>query len=187
MSRKQVLLLIGAQVDLLADPPIGVPDARVVRANLKRVLSAGRKYLPPNRIIHVRAELSEPPYRETPGWHLLFPPEENEPVLDKPKNNAFEGTGLAQLIPTDAQVVVAGIQSDFCIRATCSAALDRGNDVILIQGAHATYDREEPMEVGYPPPRTPADEVQLEIEAELDEAGVVLKTMEHLDEVFLKG
>jgi len=105
----------------------------------------------------------------------------NEHVLDKFKNNAFAGTRLGELIPTDAEMVVVGMQSDFCVRATCSAALGRGNDVLLIRGAHATYDR---LEVWNGGGITPARIIESEIEAELEEAGVVLLDMKDLPKIF---
>ena len=69
----------------------------------------------------------------TPGWQLAFPPRPDEPVLDKTKNNAFAGTQLGELVDRNAAIVVVGMQSDFCVRATCSYALGRGNSVFLVE------------------------------------------------------
>ena len=70
--------------------------------------------------------------------------------------------------------MIVGMQSDFCIRATCSAALARGNEVRLVRRAHGTYDRVEYHNHGVV---TPASEVEKEIEGELEEAGVVMLEM----------
>ncbi|OCH89588.1 Isochorismatase hydrolase [Obba rivulosa] len=179
----RVLLVLDAQHAYLADPPLGVPAARTVSANILRVLEHARAQAPPPRIVHVRnaGESGEADEPHTPGWQLVFAPRPHEPVLDKTKNNAFEGTRLAELVPPDADLVVIGIQSDFCVRATCSAALARGNNVVLVRGAHGTYDRNETWAGGTV---TPAKQVEEEIEAELEEAGVVLLEMHELSELF---
>ncbi|KAH7929227.1 Isochorismatase hydrolase [Leucogyrophana mollusca] len=179
----RVLLLVDAQVGMLADPPNGVPSAKIVRQNIQRILEQARVVEHPPRIIHVRntgdvGEVDEP---NTPGWQLAFPPLPHEYVIDKLKNNAFAGTHLGDLIAPEAEIIVVGMQSDFCIRATCSAALGRGNEVLLIRGAHATYDR---LEVWNGGGITPANAIEAEIEAELEEAGVALFDMKDLPGLF---
>lgn len=47
-------------------------------------------------------------------------------------------------MPESATVIVAGMQSEYCIRETSLAALRRGHPVVLVRGAHATYDGEAP-------------------------------------------
>ena len=181
----RVLLLLDCQVSRLADPPLRVPSACTVGPNIARVLAAARSCPLPlrPRIIHVRkcGAPGDPDERGLPGWALVHDPLPDEPVLDKRKNNAFTGTALADLVPQDAELVVVGLESDFCVRATCSAALARGNEVLLIRGAHATYDRIEYWDGGT---STPAEKVQREIEEELEEAGVVLLEMSALRSLY---
>jgi nicotinamidase-related amidase len=45
------------------------------------------------------------------------------------------------------RVVIAGLQSDYCVRETTLGALARGLEVTLVSDAHSTYDS---------PPRTAA-------------------------------
>ncbi|KZT06076.1 uncharacterized protein LAESUDRAFT_631245, partial [Laetiporus sulphureus 93-53] len=181
----RVLLLLDVQVAPLSDPPLGVPSARTVGPNIAKVLATARASPPASRprIVHVRnaGHSGEPDEPHTPGWQLVHMPHLNEPVLDKRKNNAFAGTALAEHVPPDAELVVVGLQSDFCVRATCSAALGRGNEVLLIRGAHATYDRVEFWDGGT---NTPAARVESEIEEELEEAGVVILEMKDLPKLF---
>ncbi|KAF8638962.1 hypothetical protein AX17_001823 [Amanita inopinata Kibby_2008] len=182
-NRHHILLLLDMQVAMLADPPIGVPASHLVRNNLSHILSQARSARPPPLIVHVRntGDVGEPDELNTPGWQLIFPPLSGEVVIDKMKNNAFAGTELAEIIPDDAEIVVTGFQTDFSIRATCSAALARGNEVLLIKGAHATYDRIEVLHGGG---ITPAKKIEAEIEGELEEAGVHLLDMRDLPGLF---
>lgn len=183
---QRVLLLIAVQKCMLSPAPVGVPAATTVGPNIAKILSHARDLPHPPLIIHVRnsgdqGEADEP---NTPGWHLVHDPLPGEPVIDKTKNNAFTGTRLAEYIRSDAEIVVAGMQSDFCVRATCSTALIRGNLVLLIREAHATYDRLDVWNSGMATSVTPADTVQKEIEAELEEAGVILLEMKDLPQIF---
>ena len=134
--------------------------------------------------MHVRnnGDVGEPDEPHSSGWELIFPALPGEITIDKRKNNAFAGTPLANIVASDAEIVVAGFQTDYSIRATCSAALGRGNEVILIKGAHGTYDRIEVLHGGG---ITPAWRIEAEIEAELEEAGVHLLEMKDLPGIFM--
>lgn len=179
----RVLLLVDVQVAMLAPPPQGVHSATSIKANVSRILTQARSAKPPPLIIHVRntGEKGDPDEPNTSGWQLVFSPLPNEPVIDKLKNNAFAGTKLADLIENDAEIVVVGMQTDYCIRATCSAALGRGNEVLLIKGAHATYDGMQAWNGGV---KIPASTIEADTEAELEEAGVVLLEMSDLPGIF---
>ncbi|KAJ4464945.1 hypothetical protein J3R30DRAFT_2958826 [Lentinula aciculospora] len=180
---KRVLLLLDVQVCNLCDPPKGAPSAALLRTNIFRVLSTARNAKPPPRIIHVRncGEQGEPDETKSPGWQLFFPPLVHEHVVDKLKNNAFAATRLAELVPPEAEIVVVGLGSDFSVRATCSVALDRGNEVILIRGAHGTFDRVEVLHGGG---ITPAFRIEAEVEAELEEAGVLILDLKDVQGIF---
>lgn len=182
-NEHHILLLLDVQVAMLADPPIGVPASHSVRNNLDRILTQARDARPPPLIIHVRntGDVGDPDERDAPGWQLIFTPLEHELVIDKMKINAFAGTNLTDIIPENAEIVVVGFQTDFSIHATCIAALARGNEVLLIRGAHATYDRIEVLHGGG---ITPAKKIEAEIEAELEEVGVHLLDMKDLPGLF---
>ena len=182
-NSRHVLLLLDIQVSMLQDPPIGVPAAHSVRNNLACIIAQARDARPPPLIIHVRnaGDVGDPDEPDTEGWQLIFPVRENELVIDKMKNNAFAGTELADVIPPDAEIVIVGFQTDFSIRATCTAALARGNEVVLIRGAHATFDR---IEVQHGGGITPAKKIEADIEANLEEAGVHLLDMADLPGLF---
>lgn len=141
----RVLLLLDVQEGMFSGKK-AVPSAPQVRNNITTILNHARyKANPPPLIIHVRNDggSGEPDEKGSPGWQLIHKPLPEELVIDKSKNNAFAGTKLEKLIPENAVIVVAGLQSDFCVRATCSAALHRGNNVLLIRGSHTTFDRLE--------------------------------------------
>lgn len=74
-----------------------------------------------------------------------------EPVVHKRYGDSFEGTDLEQQLAAlgVGHLVVAGAQSDACIRSTIHGAFTRGYDVTLVTDAHTTEDL---TEWGAPPP-----------------------------------
>ncbi len=157
-----VLLLVDVQRNMLL-PPTPVPAAAVVSAAigdlLRRARAAGAG------IVHVRncgAE-GDPDVPGAPGWELVNDVRDGEPVVDKRAPDAFAGTELASLLPEGADVVLAGMQSEYCVGATALSAQRRGHHVTLVRGAHATYDGELPAAV-----------VARQVEAGLRAAGVAV-------------
>jgi nicotinamidase-related amidase len=157
-----VLLLVDVQRNMLG-PPEPVPAAASVGAALAGLLDRARAAGAP--VVHIRNNGSsgDPDAPGSPGWELIHPVAPGEHVVDKYEPDAFSAKELPGLVPASATVVVAGMQSEYCVRATSLAALSRGNTVVLARGAHATYDGEEP-----------ATAVSASVEAELEAAGVAV-------------
>jgi nicotinamidase-related amidase len=66
-----------------------------------------------------------------------------EPLVHKSHGDSFEGTDLEQVL-ADAGIghlVVAGAESDACIRSTIHGAFTRGYDVTLVADAHTAGDK----------------------------------------------
>jgi nicotinamidase-related amidase len=74
-----------------------------------------------------------------------------EAVVHKRYGDSFEGTDLEQVLAAQGvgHLVVAGAQSDACIRSTIHGAFTRGYDVTLVSDAHTTEDL---TQWGAPPP-----------------------------------
>ncbi|KAI0706506.1 Isochorismatase hydrolase [Earliella scabrosa] len=180
---QRVLMVLDVQYNMLAPPPAGIPAGATIGPNIQSILAYARAAVPPPRIVHIRncGDAGEPDEPGTRGFELVNAPLPGEYVVDKRKNNAFVGTDLGKIIPPTAEIIMVGMQSDFCIRATCSAALSRGNEVLLVRGAHATYDRVEYHNHGL---ITSASEVSKEIEDELEEAGVIMLEMKEAPGMF---
>ena len=71
--------------------------------------------------------------------------QESEPVVHKRYGDAFEDTELETVL-ADRQVgrlIVAGAQTDACIRSTLHGAIVRGYDATLVSDAHTTEDLSE--------------------------------------------
>src|SRR6476620_7427975 len=78
------------------------------------------------------------------GWQYIPQLQRNddEPLVHKHYGDAFEETGLEQLLAERkvGRLVVTGAQTDACIRSTLHGALVRGYDATLVEDAHTTED-----------------------------------------------
>ncbi|WP_210526297.1 isochorismatase family protein [Rubellimicrobium arenae] len=71
-------------------------------------------------------------------------PVQGDGIVQKSDCDSFAGTELQALLRACGvdRVVVCGLQTDFCVDATCRAALRLGYDVVLAADAHSTFDRD---------------------------------------------
>lgn len=80
----------------------------------------------------------------SPGWEIVpeLVPAEGEPVVHKTYGDSFEGTDLEAVLADRGvgRLVVAGAQTDMCIRSTLHGAITRGYDATLVEDAHTTED-----------------------------------------------
>jgi nicotinamidase-related amidase len=86
-------------------------------------------------------------------WHIVpeLSRDAGEPLVEKSYGDSFEATTLESVLAGlgVGRLVVAGAQTDACIRATLHGALVRGYDAILVSDAHTTEDHSQ---WGAPPP-----------------------------------
>lgn len=79
---------------------------------------------------------------DSPDWQIVpeLSPLEGEMRIHKQFNSAFEQTPLEETLARlgATRIVLAGAATNWCIRATAYAALDRGYDLTLIRDAHTT-------------------------------------------------
>jgi nicotinamidase-related amidase len=86
-------------------------------------------------------------------WRIVpeLTPGGAEPLVEKTYADAFEETTLEAVLSGlgVGRLVVAGAQTDECIRSTLHGAIVRGYDATLVSDAHTTEDLSE---WGAPPP-----------------------------------
>jgi nicotinamidase-related amidase len=91
--------------------------------------------------------------RGTDAWRYVpeLSRQESEPLVHKAFGDSFEDTDLEEVLAKAGvgHLVVAGAQTDACIRSTIHGAFARGYDVTLVGDAHTTEDQ---TAWGAPPP-----------------------------------
>ena len=164
---RRALLLVDVQKNMLegASP---VPEANQVRAMLQSLLLDARAR--GTAVAHVQNNggPDDPDEPGTLGWELAFAPLEGELIIEKTQGDAFQEPELAAWLTSQKvdDVIIAGMQSEFCIRQTALGALANGFGALLVRGGHATYGDSSQS----------ASEIAREVEQELSRAGVRIRT-----------
>ena len=82
-----------------------------------------------------------------PGWQIVpeLVPAEGEARVRKEYGDSFEGTILEDVLAHLAvgRLIVAGAETDACIRSTIHGAFARGYDTILVGDAHTSNDKSQ--------------------------------------------
>ena len=140
------LLVVDVQKGVVA----GNHDRDAVVANIGSLVEkARREQVPVVWVQHNDEGLA----RETDEWRIVpeLDPDEAEPLVEKSYGDSFEDTTLEAVLTNlgVGRLVVAGAQTDACIRSTLHGALVRGYDATLVSDAHTTEDQ---TPWGAPPP-----------------------------------
>lgn len=125
-------------------------DRETVVANIDRLVDKARASRAP--VIWVQ-HVSDQLVAGGEAWRIVpeLSPDPAEPHLEKRWGDCFEETALEDMLAGlgVGRLVVAGAQTDACIRSTLHGALARGYDTILVGDAHTTEDLSQ---WGAPPP-----------------------------------
>jgi len=120
-----------------------------VIANIKTLVEKARtERVPVIWVQHSNEEMAE----GSDGWQYVSELQRltGEPLVHKKYGDSFEDTVLESELSERGvgRVIVAGAQTDACIRATLHGAFVRGYDTTLVSDAHTTEDFSE---YGLPP------------------------------------
>jgi nicotinamidase-related amidase len=168
-SGKTALLVIDVQRALFTRPNpvfnaykvVQTINALVTRAQLFGV-----------RVVYVQHENDSILVKGSDGWqfHPEIKPKASDLLIHKKKGNAFLGTTLQSDLEARGvqNLVITGLVTQGCVRATSLGGLAQGYNVYLVQGAHSNYEKD---------PETVIEQK----EKELQEAGVNLVTPGQID------
>lgn len=140
------LLVVDVQVGVVEGAPRRDEVVSAIGSLVERARQAG---VPVVWVQHSDQGLPE----GSPGW--AYVPElqraDGEALVPKTYGDSFEATPLDDLLHGAGvgHLVVAGAQTDMCIRSTIHGAFARGYDVTLVGDAHTTEDL---TAYGAPPP-----------------------------------
>ena len=134
-GNRAVLLVVDVQADVVAD----AWDAQRVIGNIARTVERARAQgVPVLWVQHSDDELRH----GSAGWQWVseLVPAAGEALVHKHYNSAFEQTSLEQALARlgATHITLAGAATNWCIRATAYAALERGYNLTLVQDAHTT-------------------------------------------------
>lgn len=144
MNKDTALLLIDAQVNMF-DAKNPVFEAEELLGRLVKLLALARASGTQAVFIQNNGGAGEPDEPHTEGWllHPEFALQNGDIVLQKSQNDAFTQTDLLERLRRQGiqKLIVAGLQSEFCIAANCKKAVELGFGVTLVSDAHSTYNQ----------------------------------------------
>jgi nicotinamidase-related amidase len=128
----------------------GAHQRDAVVANIGSLVDqARRESVPVVWVQHSDEQLA----RGSDDWRIVpeLSPGNAEPLVEKHHGDSFEDTTLEKVLSGlgVGRLVVAGAQTDACIRSTLHGAFVRGYDATLVSDAHTTEDL---TAWGAPPP-----------------------------------
>jgi nicotinamidase-related amidase len=155
-SRPNTALLV---VDVQNGVMAGAHGRDAVVANIVTLVDRARAaQVPVVWVQHTSDQLAE----GSEVWQYVpeLPRSEDEPLVHKRYGDSFEDTELEAVLAEHGvgRLVVAGAQTDACIRSTLHGALVRGYDAVLVSDAHTTEDLSA---YGAPPPDKVIDHTNL--------------------------
>ncbi|KAH7393797.1 Isochorismatase-like protein [Phaeosphaeria sp. MPI-PUGE-AT-0046c] len=176
---RTALFVIDIQVELADNATTEIPHAERIRRAGTGILQKTRQVIDTASehgraqdleivfVQHEQVAENGPLVKGSKPWELVFKPRENnkwERLVSKDVRDTFESNPqlAAQLKKEGVDTIVAfGIQSECCVLSTCRSALASGFNVILLRGAHSTYDIDDKA----------ADAIEGEVESQLEGAG----------------
>lgn len=71
-----------------------------------------------------------------------FQPADNELIFDKTVNSSFKDTGLLEYLKQkkENEIMIVGLQTDYCIDATIKAGFEHGFKMIVPANTNSTFD-----------------------------------------------
>ena len=128
----------------------GAHERDAVVANIDTLVEKARRArVPVVWVQHSDEQLA----RDSDDWRIVpeLTPDDAEPLVEKHYADAFEDSTLENVLSglEVGSLVVAGAQTDECVRSTLHGAVVRGYDATLVSDAHTTEDL---TPWGAPPP-----------------------------------
>jgi nicotinamidase-related amidase len=143
MNTGTALLVIDAQVNMFASENAVYESERILSTQSTLIARARSAHIP---VVYVQNNggAGDPDQPGTPGWHIhpALLPKEGDVVIQKGTPDAFYRTSLQEeLARRDIkQVILMGMQTEYCIDTTCRHAFALDYQIILVKDGHSTYD-----------------------------------------------
>ena len=145
MQDRTALLIIDVQLGMFQDDA-PVHNGEQLLSTIGDLIARARAAAIP--VIYIQHRGGEGHLLEpgTPGWpiHPAVAPLEGELVVHKAYPDSFRETSLQEELGARGigHLIVAGIQTEYCVDTTCRRASSLGYQVTLVEDAHSTWDTE---------------------------------------------
>lgn len=138
--RKTALLVVDVQEALIEEKPF---NQEKVIENIKNLISEARESK--KEVIYIRHNDEELEHGSI-GWQIYseIEPLSHEKIFDKQYNSAFLKTCLKEYLEEQGidTLILVGLQTEYCIDATCKSGFEQGYNMIIPADTNTTYDNE---------------------------------------------
>lgn len=145
MQTDKALLIIDMQVGMLDDSIISpVFEANKLLSNVALLVETARRTTTP--IIFAQHDGGSGHHLEykSKGWHIHpdLKVSNEDLVIEKETPDSFLNTNLHEKLVSRniKKLIIAGIQTEFCVDTTCRRAFSLDYEVTLVEDAHSTWD-----------------------------------------------
>lgn len=136
-----VLLVVDVQTAIMEEHPYN--EEKVI-GNIRKLIDFFRGM--GTEVMYVRHDDGPGGELEygTKGWQIYekIAPLEGERIFDKKYNSAFRQTGLKEYLDSKDihKIILVGLQTEYCIDATCKSAFEQGFEVLIPEETNSTFD-----------------------------------------------
>jgi len=138
---KMALLVIDFQNALVLAKPFAVEE---VINNIKKLIKTCRETSVEVIYIQHNGKACDELEPNSEGWKIYgeISPNINEEVINKNYNSAFRETNLKKYLDNKEinQLIVTGMQTEYCFDTTCKVAFEYGFKVIIPEKTNTTFD-----------------------------------------------
>jgi nicotinamidase-related amidase len=141
---KTALVIIDVQDAMFSYDKIYPFHGNQVLCKIKLLLDKARESGIP--VVYVQHTSTDEYEKGTPTWQICseIQPMEGEPIVEKPTWDSFHKTDLQDILHQlgITKLIIAGMQTEFCVDTTCRRAFSMGYETTLVEDAHTTFDNE---------------------------------------------
>ena len=142
-QRVTALLVIDVQKGLF-EKSTSIYEANQFLENINNLINQARHESMP--VIFIQHSSPKTLEKGSDAWqlHPQIQPLTEETVIHKIHSNAFEETNLREELQKRnvSVLVVTGLVTHGCVKATCLGALEEGYKVVLVSDAHSNYSKD---------------------------------------------
>ncbi|KGE16951.1 cysteine hydrolase family protein [Paenibacillus wynnii] len=140
---KSALVIIDVQEAMFSYPDMKLHNESGVMESIISLLAKARRAEVP--VVYIQHTSDEEYTKGTPTWQISsrIAPREGEVIIEKPTWDAFHLTTLHDVLQELGvnKLVIAGMQTEFCLDTTCRRSYSLGYSSILVEDAHSTFDQ----------------------------------------------
>ncbi|NDI33944.1 cysteine hydrolase family protein [Chengkuizengella sediminis] len=142
MQNNTALLIIDVQVIMFTYDGGSLHNSDKILNNIHVLLTKARSSKIP--VFYIQHTEAPNLIESEEGWpiHPKIKPHEHEMVIQKSTCDSFYKTDLHEQLQGKGieNLIIVGMQTDFCVDTTCRRAFSMGYNNILIEDGHSTFD-----------------------------------------------